>query len=110
MAHSQEAHFRQHLLRVSEHLNICDKLVGRIDQVDAEVGSMLEKWKSVEEGGKSLQDASRKLLDERVRLVWTMYMRTYKEEFNFQHSRFFYRINWWNCKKLSARLWNISRS
>jgi conserved oligomeric Golgi complex subunit 3 len=47
---------------------MCDKLVGRIDQVDAEVASMLEKWRSVEEGGKSLQDASQKLLDERVRL------------------------------------------
>lgn len=47
---------------------MCDKLVGRIDQVDAEVASMLEKWRSVEEGGKSLQDASQKLFDERVRL------------------------------------------
>lgn len=34
---------------------------------------MLEKWRSVEEGGKSLQDASQKLLDERVRLVPIMY-------------------------------------
>ncbi|KAH9993581.1 Sec34-like family-domain-containing protein [Russula vinacea] len=69
VAHSQEAHFRQHLSRVSEHLDMCDKLVGRIDQVDAEVASMLEKWRSVEEGGKSLQDASQKLLDERDQLV-----------------------------------------
>jgi hypothetical protein len=28
---------------------------------------MLDKWRGVEEGGKSLQDASQKLLDERVR-------------------------------------------
>ena len=69
VAHSQEAHFRQHLLRVSEHLDTCDRLVGRIDQVDTEVASMLDKWKSVEEGGKSLQDASQKLLDERVRIA-----------------------------------------
>ncbi|KAI0279908.1 Sec34-like family-domain-containing protein [Russula aff. rugulosa BPL654] len=69
VAHSQEAHFRQHLSRVSEHLDMCDKLVGRVDQVDAEVASMLDKWKSVEEGGKSLQDASQKLLDERDQLV-----------------------------------------
>lgn len=75
VAHSQEAHFRQHLSRVSEHLDMCDKLVGRIDQVDAEVASMLDKWRSVEEGGKSLQDASQKLLDERVRFVWITYMR-----------------------------------
>ncbi|KAI0292705.1 Sec34-like family-domain-containing protein [Multifurca ochricompacta] len=69
VAHSQEAHFRQHLLRVTEHLNMCDRLVGRIDQVDAEVAGMLDGWTSVEEGGKSLQDASQKLLDERDRLV-----------------------------------------
>jgi conserved oligomeric Golgi complex subunit 3 len=53
---------------------MCDKLVGRIDQVDAEVATMLDKWRSVEEGGKSLQDASQKLLDERVRSVWITYM------------------------------------
>ncbi|KAH9967669.1 hypothetical protein BGW80DRAFT_1462172 [Lactifluus volemus] len=47
----------------------CRKLVGRIDQVDTEVASMLDKWKSVEEGGKRLQDASQKLLDERDQLV-----------------------------------------
>ena len=46
---------------------MCDRLVGHIDLVDAEVSSMLDKWRSVEEGGKSLQDASQKLLDERVR-------------------------------------------
>ena len=46
---------------------MCDRLVGRIDQVDSEVSSMLERWRGVEEGGKSLQDASQKLLDERVR-------------------------------------------
>jgi len=52
VAHSHEAHFRQHLLRVSEHLDMCDKLVGRIDQVDAEVTSMLEKWRSIGESGR----------------------------------------------------------
>ena len=61
---------------------MCDKLVGRVDQVDAEVASMLDKWKSVEEGGKSLQDASQKLLDERVRFVWIKYMRVRREGFN----------------------------
>jgi hypothetical protein len=48
---------------------MCDRLVSRIDQVDAEVSGMMDAWKSVEEGGKSLQDASQKLLDERDRLV-----------------------------------------
>ncbi|KAH9953776.1 Sec34-like family-domain-containing protein [Lactifluus volemus] len=69
VVHSQEAHFRHHLLRVSEHLDTCDRLVGHIDQVDTEVANMLDKWKSMEEGGKSLQDASQKLLDERVRIA-----------------------------------------
>ena len=48
---------------------MCDRLVSRIDQVDAEVSGMMDAWKSVEEGGKSLQDASQKLLDERVSSV-----------------------------------------
>jgi conserved oligomeric Golgi complex subunit 3 len=61
---------------------MCDKLVSRVDQVDAEVVSMLDKWRSVEEGGKSLQDASQKLLDERVRFVWITYMRARREGFN----------------------------
>lgn len=61
---------------------MCGKLVSRVDQVDAEVASMLDKWKSVEEGGKNLQDASQKLLDERVRFVWITYMRARREGFN----------------------------
>jgi cob(I)alamin adenosyltransferase len=64
--HSQEAHFRQLLLRVSEHL---DRLVGRIDQADAEVGSILDKWKGVEEGRKDLQGVNQKLFDLRVRIA-----------------------------------------
>ncbi len=85
---------------------MCDKLVGRIDQVDAEVTSMLEKWRSVEEGGKSLQGASQKLLDERVRYVLTTYMRA-QRGFNFEAGL---RTNCWNCKRLLALLWNIFRS
>ncbi|KAI0058733.1 Sec34-domain-containing protein [Artomyces pyxidatus] len=69
VAHSQEAHFRQHLLSVSEHLELCDRLVERVEKVEREVDGMLEGWRSVEEGGKSLQDASQKLLEERDRLV-----------------------------------------
>ena len=64
VAYSQEAHFRQHLLRDSEHLDMYDRLVSRIDQIDTEVSGMMDAWKSVEEGGKSLQDASQKLLDD----------------------------------------------
>lgn len=61
---------------------MCDKLVSRVDQVDVEVASMLDKWRSVEEGGKSLQDASQKLLDERVRFVWIAHMRACREGSN----------------------------
>jgi hypothetical protein len=40
--------------------------VEKIDGVDAEVEGMLEGWRSVEEGGRSLKDACEKLLEERV--------------------------------------------
>jgi hypothetical protein len=66
VAHSQEAHFRAHVANVSEHLDTCDQIVERIDEVDREVAGMLEGWRSVEEGGKSLKDACEKLLEERV--------------------------------------------
>ncbi|KAK7005778.1 Sec34-domain-containing protein [Favolaschia claudopus] len=69
VAHSQEAHFRAHVASVSEHLDTCDKLVERIDEVDAEVDGMLEGWRGVEEGGKSLKDACERLLEERDRLL-----------------------------------------
>ncbi|KAJ7111549.1 Sec34-like family-domain-containing protein [Mycena crocata] len=69
VAHSQEAHFRAHVASVSEHLDTCDRLVERIDEVDAEVDGMLEGWRGVEDGGKSLKDACERLLEERDRLL-----------------------------------------
>ncbi|KAF7376406.1 Sec34-domain-containing protein [Mycena sanguinolenta] len=69
VAHSQEAHFRAHVASVTEHLDTCDRLVERIDEVDAEVDGMLEGWRGVEEGGKSLKDACERLLEERDRLL-----------------------------------------
>ncbi|KAG6840935.1 hypothetical protein C0991_003193 [Blastosporella zonata] len=66
VAHSQEAHFRAHVANVSEHLTACDSLVEKIDLVDQELDGMLDGWKSVEDGGKSLKDACEKLLEERV--------------------------------------------
>ncbi len=69
VAHSQEAHFREHLTTVAEHLESCDQLLQRIDQVDSELEGMLGGWKSVEEGGKSLKDACEELLEERVRVL-----------------------------------------
>ncbi|KAG6873047.1 hypothetical protein C0995_003804 [Termitomyces sp. Mi166 len=69
VAHSQEAHFRAHVANVSEHLNACDLLVEKINLVDQEVDGMLEGWRGVEEGGKSLKDACQKLLEERDKLI-----------------------------------------
>ena len=67
VAHFQESHFRAHVASVTEHLEMCDRLVERIDEVDREVGGMLEGWRGVEEGGRSLKDACERLLKERVR-------------------------------------------
>ncbi|OCH92045.1 Sec34-domain-containing protein [Obba rivulosa] len=69
VAHSQEAHFRSHLNNVSEHLEACDRIIQRIDEVDTEVEGMLQGWRSVEEGGKNLKEACEQLLDERDRLI-----------------------------------------
>lgn len=68
VTHSQEAHFRAHLSSVADHLQTCDALVQRIDEIDQEVEAMLQGWRSVEEGGKSLKDACEELLEERVRI------------------------------------------
>ena len=57
--------------RTSGSTSTCATSWPAVDQVDAEVASMLDKWRSVEEGGKSLQD----LLDEQVRFVRIAYMR-----------------------------------
>jgi conserved oligomeric Golgi complex subunit 3 len=67
VAHSQESHFRAHVASVAEYLASCDSLVVRIDEVDREVEGMLEGWRGVEEGGRSLKNACEKLLEERVR-------------------------------------------
>ncbi|KAG6809162.1 hypothetical protein H0H92_001356 [Tricholoma furcatifolium] len=69
VAHSQEAHIRTHIANVTEHLDACDALVEKIDLVDQEVVRMLEGWRGVEEGGKSLKDACEKLLQERDKLL-----------------------------------------
>ena len=38
------------MLRVSEHLDMCNGLVSRIDRVDAEVSRIMDAWTSVKEG------------------------------------------------------------
>ncbi|KAL6301269.1 Sec34-like family-domain-containing protein [Sparassis latifolia] len=72
VTHSQEAHFRAHLAGVAEHLDTCDGLVQRIDEVDQALETMLQEWRSVEDGGKSLKDACEQLLEERDRLISMM--------------------------------------
>lgn len=47
-------------------MGVCEMLVERIEEIDAEVGGMLTGWRSVEEGGRSLQEACQRLLEERV--------------------------------------------
>ncbi|KAI0074424.1 Sec34-domain-containing protein [Panus rudis PR-1116 ss-1] len=69
VTHSQEAHFRTHLANVADHLEVCDKLVKRIDEVESELDGMLQGWRSVEEGGKSLKGACEELLEERDKLL-----------------------------------------
>lgn len=66
LAHSQEAHYRAHVASVSEHLDTCDLIINRIDEVEKEANDMLEGWRRVEESGKSLKDACESLLEERV--------------------------------------------
>ena len=73
VTHSQEAHFRAHLASVAGHLETCDALVQRIDAIDTAVESMLQGWRSVEEGGKSLKDACEELLEERVGAAFSHY-------------------------------------
>ena len=70
VTHSQEAHIRAHLGTVSDHLETCDRLVHRIDEIDQEVEDMLQGWRSVEESGRSLKDACEQLLQERVSAIW----------------------------------------
>lgn len=69
VAHSQEAHYRAHLANLNEQLGVCDLLLNRLEEVENEVEGMLEAWRGVEEGGKSLKGACERLLGERVRYV-----------------------------------------
>ncbi|KAI0338277.1 Sec34-domain-containing protein [Trametopsis cervina] len=69
VTHSQEAHFRTHLANVADHLETCDRLTQRVDEVEREVEEMLGEWRSVEDSGKSLKDACEHMLEERDRLL-----------------------------------------
>ena len=67
VAHSQESHFRTHITNVSEHLDTCDAL---LETIEKDVDSILENWRNMEEGGRSLKDACERLLDERVCIIF----------------------------------------
>ncbi|KAI5119861.1 hypothetical protein M0805_000695 [Coniferiporia weirii] len=69
VAHSQEASYREYLTTVTKHLKTCEDLTGSVDQVRQEIDEMLDNWRSVEAGGKSLKTACEQLLDERDRLI-----------------------------------------
>ena len=45
---------------------MCDSVLERIELLEREVTDMLEGWRGVEEGGKSLKDACERLLVEKV--------------------------------------------
>ena len=66
VARSQESHFHAHLETVTSHVEMCDNILERIELLEREVTDMLEGWRGVEEGGKSLKDACERLLVEKV--------------------------------------------
>ena len=66
VARSQESHFHAHLETVTSHVEMCDSVLERIELLEREVTDMLDGWRGVEEGGKSLKDACERLLVEKV--------------------------------------------
>jgi len=66
VARSQESHFHAHLETVTGHVEMCDSVLERIELLEREVTDMLDGWRGVEEGGKSLKDACERLLVEKV--------------------------------------------
>jgi conserved oligomeric Golgi complex subunit 3 len=68
VARSQESHFHTHLETVTNDVEMCDRVLERIELLEREVADMTEGWRGVEEGGKSLKDACERLLIEKVSL------------------------------------------
>ncbi|OCB87405.1 Sec34-domain-containing protein [Sanghuangporus baumii] len=69
VAHSQEAHYRDYLATLDTHLSTCQSLVEGVHSVSMDVDDMLDGWRSVESGGRSLKEACEELLDERDRVI-----------------------------------------
>ncbi|KAL5523735.1 hypothetical protein ACEPAG_7908 [Sanghuangporus baumii] len=69
VAHSQEAHYREYLATLDKRLSTCHDLVEGVRSVSMDVDDMLDGWRSVESGGRSLKEACEELLDERDRLI-----------------------------------------
>jgi len=101
VAHSQEAHYRAHLATLEDHLRVCDLLEKRITEVETEVDGMMEGWRSVEEGGKSLKGACERLLEERVSLISST---------NSMLMQFLYRTICLRLWRISAVIWSSSSS
>ena len=72
MQHSQEAHFRSHLSQLNEHSDKCKGLSRKLEQVNDQVLQMRDAWQGVEDGGRSLQEASEQLLKEKVKVASTL--------------------------------------
>jgi len=52
---------------------MCDSVLERIELLEREVADMLEGWRGVEEGGKSLKDACERLLVEKVSSLFILW-------------------------------------
>jgi hypothetical protein len=66
VAHSQEAHFRAHVASLIEHLEVCDGLIKRIDEIDSMLGEMYEEWWRVEENGRVVKEGCERVVEKRV--------------------------------------------
>lgn len=66
VAHSQEAHFRTHVASLNEHLEMCEGLIQRINDVDSTLGEMFEEWWRVEENGRVVKEGCERVVEEKV--------------------------------------------
>ncbi|KAF5357255.1 hypothetical protein D9756_006491 [Leucocoprinus leucothites] len=72
VAHSQEAHFRAHVASLMDHLEVCEGLIKRINEVDGTLGEMYEEWWRVEENGRVVKEGCERVVEERDRLLEVM--------------------------------------